>query len=111
MPPRQCTKTKADVTSPSKRSTLPITMEKYDEIIGNWCAYREWVDEMIDRYPELFPEAIRDDYSLHEERGSNKLAGIRLRRICSKRRDAQGKKRVFTIAPSGVMPYLWLNYG
>ena len=109
MPQRQCTKTKADVTSPCKRITLPITMEKYNEIIGNWCAYREWVDEMIVQYPELFPDAIRAGYNLHDERGSDKLEDLRLRRICLKARDAQGKKQVFTIAPSGVMPY-WTGY-
>ena len=85
---------------------MPITLEKYNEIIGSWHTYREWVDEMIVQHPELFPEAIRDGYTLHDERGSDKLAGIRLRRICLKARDGQGKKQVFTIAPSGVMPYL-----
>ena len=85
---------------------MPITLEKYNEIIGSWHTYREWVDEMIVQHLELFPEAIRDGYTLHDERGSDKLAGIRLRRICLKARDGQGKKQVFTIAPSGVMPYL-----
>jgi hypothetical protein len=33
------------------------------------------------------------------------MAGIRLRRICLKQYDGAGKKQVFTIAPSGVMPY------
>jgi hypothetical protein len=106
MPQRQCTKTKAEVTSSCKRITLPISMEKYREIIGNCCAYREWVDEMIVQHPELFPEAIRDGYTLHDERGSDKLEDIRLRRICLKIRDAEGKRQAFTIAPSGVMPYL-----
>jgi hypothetical protein len=106
MSQRQCTKTKGDVTSPCKRITLPITMEKNDEIIGNGSVYREWIDEMIVQHAELFPDAIRDGYSLHDERGSDKLEGLRLRRICLKARDAQGKKQVFTIAPSGVMPYL-----
>ena len=63
MPPRQCTKTKAEVTSPCKRITLPITMEKYGEIIGDFRAYREWLDEVIVQHPELFPAAIRDGYT------------------------------------------------
>ncbi len=50
--------------------------------------------------------AIQEGYTLHDERGSDKLKGIRLRRICLKARDVEGKKQVFTIAPSGVMPYL-----
>ena len=106
MPQRQCTKTQAAVTSPCKRITLPITMEKYGEIIGDCCAYRKWIDGMIIQHPELFPDVIRDGYRLHDERGSEKLGGIRLRRICLNTRDAEGKKQIFTIAPSGVMPYL-----
>lgn len=106
MPPRQCTKTKAKVTSPCKRITLPITMEKYREIVGDYRTFRAWVDVMIVQHAELFPTAIRGGYTLHDERGSDKLKDIRLRRICLKTRDAEGKKQVFTLAPSGVMPYL-----
>jgi hypothetical protein len=73
MPQRQCTKTEADITSPCKRITLPITLEKYSEIIGDCYAYREWVDEMIVQHEELFPDAIRDGYRLHDERGSDTL--------------------------------------
>ena len=106
MPPRQCTKTKAKVTSPCKRITLPITMEKYREIVGDCRVFRTWVDEMIIQHAELFPAAIQEGYTLHDERGSDKLKDIRLRRICLKTRDAEGRKQVFTLAPSGVMPYL-----
>jgi len=106
MPQRQCTKTKAEVTSPCKRITLPITLEEYEEIIDDPCAYRKWVDKMIVQHPELFPCAIGAGYSLHDERGSEKMENLRLRRICLKTRDSEGKKQVFTIAPSGVMPYL-----
>ncbi len=99
MPPRQCTKTKAEVTSPCKRITLPITMEAYAEMVDDYRAFRAWVDEMIEQHAELFPVAIQAGYTLHDERGSDKLKGIRLRRICLKARDVEGKKQVFTIAP------------
>ena len=49
--------------------------------------------------------SISAGYSLHDERTSGKLESVRLRRICLKMRDAEGKKQVFTIAPSTVMPY------
>ena len=81
-------------------------MERYREIVDDHGDYRKWVDEMIIQYPELFPAAITGGYTLHDERGSEKLDGVRLRRICLKTRAAEGKKQVFTIAPSGVMPYL-----
>jgi hypothetical protein len=105
MPQRECTKTKAKVTRSCKRITLPIGLETYNEIIGNRCAYRGWVDEMIVQHPELFPEAISEGYTLHDERGSEKMENLRLRRIRLKARDGEGKQQVFTIAPSDVMPY------
>lgn len=105
MPQRKCTKTKAIIASPIKRITLSITMEKYRETVDDCQAYRKWVDEMIDEHPELFPKTIGAGYSLHDERTSGKLGDVRLRRICLKARDPEGKKQVFTIAPSGVMPY------
>jgi len=105
MPQRKCTKTKTIITSPNKRITLPITMEKYREIVDECYAYRKWVDEMIVEHPELFPKAIGAGYTLHDERTSGKLSNVRLRRICLKDLDMAGKKQVFTIAPSGVMPY------
>ncbi len=105
MPQRKCTKTKTVIASPIKRITLPIAMEKYREIVADCCAYRKWVDEMIVEHPELFPKTIGAGYSLHDERTSRKLEDVRLRRICLTARDREGKKQVFTIAPSGVMPY------
>lgn len=105
MPQRQCTKTKSNVTRPQKRIILPIAMEKYREIVDDPRAYRNWVDEMIVEHPELFPKRIGDGYSLHDERTSRKLEDVRLRRICLKARDSEGKEQVFTLAPSGVMPY------
>lgn len=106
MPQRKCTKTKANVTSPLKRITLPIAMEQYRAIVDDRHAYREWLNEMIAQHPELFPQAIASGYTLHDDRSSSKMAEVCLRRICLKARDAEGKKQVFTIAPSGVMPYL-----
>ena len=105
MPQRQCTKTKTQVTRPSKRITLPIETEKYNEIVEDSHLYRQWLDEMIVTYPELFPANIGEGYTLHDGRSSGKLEGMRLRRICLKARSIEGKKQVFTITPSAVMPY------
>jgi hypothetical protein len=102
---RKCTKTRAEVTNPSKRITLPISLEHYRQIVADRLSYRVWVDAMIAQHPELFPQAITSGYTLHDERSSSKLADIRLRRICLRERSADGKKQVFTIAPSGVLPY------
>jgi len=106
MPQRKCTKTRLNITSPVKRITLPIEMQTYNAIVDDCRAYRKWVDEMIVKHPELFPKAITAGYSLHDGRASVKLEGVRLRRICLKTRDSEGKKQAFTLVPSGVMPYL-----
>ena len=105
MPQRQCTKEKAILASPVKRITLPMSMEKYREIVDDCGLYRNWVDQMIVEHPELFPKAIGFGYTLHDDRTSGKLEDVRLRRISLKVLDEAGKKQVFTIAPSGVMPY------
>jgi hypothetical protein len=105
MPQRESTKTKTQVARAQKRITLPVEKERYNEIVDDCQAYREWLDEMIVKHPELFPENISAGYILHDDRISIKLEGVRLRRICLKARDAEDKQQVFTIAPSGIMPY------
>jgi hypothetical protein len=76
-------------------------MEEYKDIVREPKAFRAWVDENITRYPELFPSDIADGYVLHGTRDSVRLSGITLRRI-----ELKTSKEVFTIAPSGVMPYM-----
>jgi hypothetical protein len=81
MPHRECTKTKTQVARPNKRITLPIETEKYNEIVEDSHTYRQWLDEMIEKYPELFPANIGEGYTLHDDRSSGKLESVQLRRI------------------------------
>jgi hypothetical protein len=106
MPRRKYSKTKSYVTKPSKRITLPIELERYQEIIDEPGAFRHWLDRMIEGYPELFPAAIEDGYTLHDRRSSRKMPDVCLRRIKLKGCDVRGNASVFTIAPSAVMPYM-----
>ena len=101
MPQRKYTKTKEQVSKPSKRITLAIDVEEYKEIVTDAKAFRTWVDENIARFPELFPAEIAEGYGLHSRRDSVKLPEITLRRI-----ELKASQEVFTIAPSGVMPYM-----
>lgn len=101
MPQRNCTITKEQVSRASKRITLAIDLAEYKEIVDKPQAYRIWVDTNIESYPELFPPDIAKGYSLHSMRTSLKLPDITLRRIKLK-----ANNEVFTIAPSGVMPYM-----
>ena len=106
MPPRKCTRTITSVTRPNKRITLPIAWEQYQLIVADVTAFRAWLDGMIHQFPVLFPPSITQGYTLHDVRSSRKLGDVHLRRICLTARTADGKQQVFTIAPSGVLPYL-----
>ena len=106
MPPRNCNRTKEKVAKPSKVIRLPIELEEYQEIIGDRKAFRKFIDVMIEEYPSLFPQAIVKGYVLHDMRTSVKMPAMQMRRIKLKERDEQGKEMVFTIVPSGIMPYL-----
>jgi hypothetical protein len=64
----------SDVTKPSKRITLPIVLERYQEIMDEPSAFRPWLDGMIEQYPELFPAVIEDGYTLHDMRSSRKAS-------------------------------------
>lgn len=101
MPQRKYTKTKEKVSQPSKRITLAIELEEYGEIVKKPRAFRAWLDEYIACSPELFPADIVNGYVLHDKRSSTKMPEIILRRI-----ELKESKEVFTIAPSGVMPYM-----
>jgi hypothetical protein len=106
VPQRKCTKTKAEIARPTKRINLPITIEEYQAMTENTQAFREWIDEMSKQYPELFPKGIVTGYVLHDKRSSSKMPKLNLRQIYLKERDEQSNEQVFTIVPSGVMPYM-----
>jgi len=72
MPQRKYSKTKSDVTKPSKRITLPIDLDQYHQIIDKPSKFRQWLNEMIEQYPELFPVVIKNGYTLHDIRSSSK---------------------------------------
>lgn len=69
--------------------------------------FRERLEELIERYPELFPAEIEQGYDLHGlSRESVKLPEMRLRRIRLKMADQQNRAQVYTVAPSFVLPYM-----
>ena len=90
----------------NKRITLPLDLAEYQKLVADPRAFRAWVDTNIARSPELFPANITEGYTLHDMRNSAKMPEVPLRRIKLKALDAQGQAQVFTIAPSGVMPYM-----
>ena len=101
MSQRNCNRTKEKVSKPSKRIVLPIDMEEYQAVVKEPTLFRTWVDQNKARWPELFPENIAKGYTLHSKHTSTKMPEIVLRRI-----ELKENADVFTIAPSGVMPYM-----
>lgn len=107
MPQRQYSRKQADVTKRNKRITLPIPLADYNVLKEDAGAFRQWLDEMIEEYPELFPAAIEKGYTLHDVLpASRKLPQLHLRHIRLKAASASGQAQVYTIASSDVLPYL-----
>jgi hypothetical protein len=107
MPQRQYSKKQTKVTKKNKRITLPITLDVYNELKEDAATFRQWLDEMIKVYPELFPSDITSGYTLHDVLpASVKLSQVQLRRIRLNQQDENGQTQVFTIAPSDVLPYM-----
>ena len=101
---RSCIRERGEVSQTAPRGSrqicIPMDKEKYDAIWGDAIQVREYLDQTIADYPELFPNSIANGYLL---RGllpeSRKLPGIRLRQI----KTASG---VFTLRPSFLFPYM-----
>jgi hypothetical protein len=103
MPQRKYSKEQSQVAKTNPRVILPIGYREYQETMATPKRFRRWLDEMITRYPELFPREIGHGYTLHDTLpASRKLAGVCFRRIKLK----SGEQQVFTICSSDVMPYM-----
>lgn len=103
MPQRQYSQKQTDVTKKNKRLTLPIPLAAYNELKENAGAFRQWLDEMIEKYPELFPSHIEKGYTLHDVLpASSKLPQVQLRRIRVKEASASGQAQVYTITSRPV---------
>jgi hypothetical protein len=90
----------------SKRICIPIERDEYNRILVDKNDFRQYLDRMIDQYPELFPSTIQQGYKLHDILpASKKMSEVRMRRITVKTREGD-QEQAFTIAPSFVMPYM-----
>jgi hypothetical protein len=79
---------------------LPVSPERYRQVIDSPTLFRRWLDEAFRDHPELFPDAFAHGYTLKDDRLSAKR-GLRLRRIRCKTTGAS-----FSVRPSFVLPYL-----
>jgi len=79
---------------------LPISKERYDQIIDSPALFRHWLDQAFRDAPELFPTAFSLGYTLKDDRVSAKR-GLRQRRIRCKATGA-----AFSVRPCFVLPYM-----
>lgn len=107
MPQRKYSKDQSKVAKTNPRVILPIAYDEYQGIASEAKSFRQWLDEMIASYPELFPCEIEGGYTLHDYLpASVKLADVRFRRIKLKRKNERGEQQVLTIGSSDIMPYM-----
>ncbi len=100
-------KTKRKSNRGQKRICIPVKQDDYQAVIEDSNAFRAVLDENIIKYPAIFPPAINQGYKLNGwVTESKKIPDVRMRRICLHALDNAGKKQVYNIAPSFVMPYM-----
>jgi hypothetical protein len=73
---------------------------EYATFVEDTAKYRAYLDELIEKQPELFPDEINQGYSFHGFVESDKLH-LRTRRIRLK-----SNRQAYQLRPDTVMPYM-----
>ena len=98
---RQCSIELELEAKPSRRIVIPCSQSHYQDIVENHRRFRDRLDRVYKKHPELFPTAIAAGYRLHDIQQSKKMPEVPMRRI--KLRETG---EVYTVAPDFVMPYM-----
>jgi hypothetical protein len=84
-----------------KTICLPFpSEEQYQEYMKDGKAFREFLNEMYEKHPELFPEQMAGGFVLQGFTTSQKQEGFCMRRI------KLGNGEVYQVRPSFMMPYM-----
>jgi len=84
-----------------KTICLPIEEGiEYENLVKDQQEYRSYLNQMIEKYPEIFPEEIEKGYKLHGFVESSRQK-LKMRRIRLKE-----NKEAYQIRPDFVMPYM-----
>ncbi len=88
---------------PRGSSTIRIhfSQEMYPTIMDDKKKFRAYIDECIQKHPELFPKQIGEGYELHSKTAPSVKLGIQQRRI-----KILATGDVYSISPSFVMPFM-----
>ena len=85
----------------NKKIIIFFKEEDYDKIIENKIIFKTYLEEQINKYPELFPSNINSGFSLNGFVPQSKKQDIKIRRIITK-----SDSEVWQIQPSFIMPYM-----
>ena len=83
---------------PNRTICLPFSEEEYLEMIPDASRFRTFLNEWIERFPQLFPAEIQEGYRMKDIRYSSKLS-FPLRRI-----EIRGIS--YSIRPAFALPYM-----
>jgi hypothetical protein len=92
----------------SRQICLPLDRQTSDRIWEDAHAVRRYVEDLLARHPELFPEAMTRGFTVCGKLPlSQKLPGLCLRRVRVTQTDERGQTtpRDFFLRPSFVWPY------
>lgn len=85
----------------SKTIRLPCDRVTYQKMLNDKKIFRNEIDLLIPKHPELFPSAIVDGYHFHSSTAISKKLNLKNQRIL-----LPSTGEVFTLAPCDVMPYM-----
>jgi hypothetical protein len=84
-----------------KTICLPIEEGiEYDLLVQNSDGYRGYLDKMVRKYPEIFPEEIEKGYKLQG------LVTSKRQKLTTRRIRLKANKEAYQIRPDFVMPYM-----
>ena len=78
---------------------LPVSEDRYNEIVNNSESFRDWLDSSYREIPEVFPAGFEQGYRMKDGRRSEKQ-GLWIRRI------ELPDGSAYSVRPSFVMPYM-----
>jgi hypothetical protein len=88
-------------TAGDKTICLPIPDGvEYGALVEDTPAYRAYLDELIEKHPELFPADISQGYSFHGFVESGKL------RLKTRRIRLKSNRQAYQLRPDTIMPYM-----
>ncbi len=85
----------------AKTICIPVDEEEHTRMIEKPAIFRAYLNGLLEKRPELFPQEMPQGYELHDFLPASVKLGIRMRRI-----KILATGEVFMVRPSFVMPYM-----